>query len=68
MKIIDGIAHVARTFENADSFYLEVNAKIWEMQKVGLEVEVQYQQSDCVVSALVLGRKDKAEEGFTNDR
>ena len=68
MKIIDGIVHVVRTMDRVDDFYLSVETRIEELQKVGLEVEVQYQQSDYVIPALILGRKEKREDGFTNER
>ncbi|WP_298199562.1 hypothetical protein [Desulfosporosinus sp.] len=59
MKIIDGIAHVVRSgTEGVKEFYLGVDVEIKKMQSIGLEVEVQYQQSDCVVSALLLGRRE----------
>lgn len=61
MKIIDGLAHVLRVGDTAtelnDAVLLEIN----KFQKAGLEVEVQYQQSDCLVSALIIGRKEEGE-------
>ena len=59
MKIIDGVAHVVRSFDLADSFFIEVDKNIKNMQKVGMEVEVQYRQSESVVSALILGRREE---------
>lgn len=61
MKIIDGVAHIMRPTGDADSFNSSVMENIRAMQDTGLEVEVQYRQSDICVSALILGRKDKEE-------
>jgi hypothetical protein len=59
MKIIDKIYHVVKSSEFIESFCLDVNKDIKELQEHGLGVEVHYQQSDCVVSALILGRREK---------
>ena len=59
MKIIDSITHIVVPNELADSFHNDVAVRIKNMQSIGLEVEVQYQQCDNSFSALILGRREK---------
>lgn len=57
-KIIQ-TAHTCCSITSAIDFYNNVNKSIDQMQQSGLEVEVQYQQSDGVFSAFIIGREIK---------
>jgi len=52
------ISHLTAPGSEATIFYNNVRDAINRMQQHGLTVEVQYQQSDTVFSALILGRKN----------
>jgi hypothetical protein len=47
---------VAKSFNLGNSFGDEVFEAINKFQKSGYEVEIQYQQSNNVVSAFIIGR------------
>jgi len=62
MKTIDKVAYVirgARHFSDLEDFHKYIKVEIEEIESMGLEVEVQYQQSYSLASALILGRKEK---------
>jgi len=59
MKIIDGVAHLVIPLNLASKLCDDVREHVQEMQGKGLEVEVQYQQSNNAVSVLILGRREE---------
>lgn len=46
----------------AKEFHDQLHKAIKEMQELGLKVEIQYRQSDSLLSALLIGRKPKEGE------
>lgn len=62
MKVIVNVTHILNAMNLADKFHADVCKRIEEIQNEGLEVEVQYQQSVDMISALILGRKEKGGE------
>lgn len=58
VKSIVNTAHIANNLTQAELFGKNVNNAIDNMQNEGLEVEVQYQQSDKFFSAFIIGRKE----------
>lgn len=59
MREIIQTAHTCCSINAGTDFYNNVNKSIGQMQQSGLEVEVQYQQSDGVFSAFIIGREIK---------
>ena len=61
MKSIEKMAHICVP-KDGPAFYKEVHKVVEDMQKMGLEVEVQYQTlataSDYAYTAIILGRKE----------
>jgi len=55
--MIKNLAHIVCPIEAATDFYNNVNKAIDIMQGNGLNVNIQYQQSDKVFSAIILGRE-----------
>jgi hypothetical protein len=58
IKSIVDTEHIANNLTQADLFGNNVYNAIQKMQNEGLEVEVQYQQSDKFFSAFIIGRKE----------
>jgi len=55
MKKYKEFGHIAMSIILANEFQQKVANRIEEYQKQDLEVEVQYQQTDLMFSAIVLG-------------
>ncbi len=56
MKIVS-TALVRESILNIEPFGNTVNLNVNKMQENGIEVEIQYQQSDKFITALIVGRK-----------
>ena len=54
------------TFRDVEQFYDRLSDQIHEMQKTGLEVEVQYQMNETHHSVIVLGREGESNGTKTN--